>query len=117
MVKKYGNLLMSFNIFCSVACIAKFSSGQILHHPDFHSKNKASTERFEENLKYAIIIFSLTCLKYLVAFFRRYLTRNIGFEAVMRIRCTEGMHGSTSTGQMVKTTHPSNDVCTYVLVT
>lgn len=39
---------------CSPACIAKFSSGQIYYHSDFHCKNKVSTEKFEEDLKYAL---------------------------------------------------------------
>ena len=42
--------------FCSPACIAKFSSGQIYYHPDFHSKNKVSSEKFEEGLKYVMTV-------------------------------------------------------------
>jgi protein transport protein SEC24 len=53
--------------------IAKFSGGQVQTFPGYHSlHNHLQSERFER------------C-------FRRYLTRKIGFESVMRIRCTRGM--------------------------
>ena len=56
---------------CFVACVAKFSSGQISYYPNFHANNMTLKRRFEQNLQH-------------------YLTRRIGFEAVMRIRCTQG---------------------------
>lgn len=41
-------------------------------YPSYHKQhNPSQTERFQKDLK-------------------RYLTRKIGFEAVMRIRCTKG---------------------------
>jgi len=53
--------------------ISKFSGGQVQTFPGYHSHhNPPQAERFERAL-------------------RRYLTRKIGFEAVMRIRCTRGM--------------------------
>jgi len=53
--------------------ISKFSGGQVQTFPGYHSHhNTPQAERFERAL-------------------RRYLTRKIGFEAVMRIRCTRGM--------------------------
>merc|ERR1719339_685751 len=53
--------------------ISKFSGGQVQTFPGYHSHhNLPQAERFERAL-------------------RRYLTRKIGFEAVMRIRCTRGM--------------------------
>ena len=43
------------------------------YYPSYHQEhNPAQVERFQKDLK-------------------RYLTRKIGFEAVMRIRCTKGL--------------------------
>lgn len=57
----------------SISCISKYSGGCIHYFPSFHCvKNPSLTEKFETDL-------------------RRYLTRKIGFEAVMRIRCTKGL--------------------------
>jgi len=53
--------------------ISKFSGGQVQHFPGYHTQTNASqAAKFEGAL-------------------RRYLTRKIGFEAVMRIRCTRGL--------------------------
>ena len=53
--------------------ISKFSGGQIMSFPGYHSRhNGPIAAKFENNL-------------------RRYLTRKIGFEAVMRVRCTRGL--------------------------
>lgn len=57
----------------SLACISKFSAGSIFYYPSFHYiHNPAQLEKFQRDLD-------------------RYLTRKIGFEAVMRIRCTKGL--------------------------
>jgi len=57
----------------TVSGIAKFSGGQVQTFPGYHSHhNPPVAESFERAL-------------------RRYLTRKVGFEAVMRIRCTRGM--------------------------
>jgi len=56
----------------TMSCISKFSSGQVFYYPDFHHTKEVPRVKFEKDLK-------------------RYLTRRIGFEAVMRIRCTEGL--------------------------
>jgi len=57
----------------TITGISKFSGGQVQTFPGYHShQNPFVAERFERS-------------------FRRYLTRKIGFEAVMRIRCTRGM--------------------------
>lgn len=56
----------------SSACISKYSAGSIFYYPSFHYiHNPAQLEKFQKDLE-------------------RYLTRKIGFEAVMRIRCTKG---------------------------
>ena len=56
----------------SIACISKYSGGSVYH---FNGLNTVScpgeSKRYEGTL-------------------RRYFTRKIGFEAVMRIRCTRG---------------------------
>jgi len=53
--------------------ISKFSGGQVQSFPGYHTHhNPPQAERLERAL-------------------RRYFTRKIGFEAVMRIRCTRGM--------------------------
>ncbi|KAK3696689.1 hypothetical protein QZH41_013042 [Actinostola sp. cb2023] len=52
---------------------SKYSGGSILYYPDFHVvRNPTALEKFENE-------------------FSRYLTRKIGFEAVMRVRCTRGL--------------------------
>lgn len=57
----------------TISGISKFSGGQVQTFAGFHStQNPSVAERFDRAL-------------------RRYLTRKIGFEAVMRIRCTRGM--------------------------
>ncbi|XP_072517494.1 protein transport protein Sec24A isoform X2 [Salminus brasiliensis] len=62
--------------YCDLAtlgCISRYSAGSVYFYPSYHSQhNPAQTERFQKDLK-------------------RYLTRKIGFEAVMRIRCTKGL--------------------------
>ncbi|XP_076459524.1 protein transport protein Sec24A-like isoform X2 [Babylonia areolata] len=57
----------------SISCISKYSSGCVQYYPSFHTaRNPAMVDKFESDL-------------------RRYLTRKIGFESVMRIRCTRGV--------------------------
>ncbi|CAJ1059177.1 protein transport protein Sec24B isoform X2 [Xyrichtys novacula] len=57
----------------SISCISKYSAGSIFYYPSFHYiHNPAQLEKFQKDLE-------------------RYLTRKIGFEAVMRIRCTKGL--------------------------
>lgn len=57
----------------SVSCISKYSAGSVQYYPSFHTaKNPGMSDKFETDL-------------------RRYLTRKIGFESVMRIRCTRGL--------------------------
>ncbi|XP_061659853.1 protein transport protein Sec24A [Syngnathoides biaculeatus] len=57
----------------SLGCISRYSAGSIYYFPSYHHQhNPAQVERFQKDLK-------------------RYLTRKIGFEAVMRIRCTKGL--------------------------
>uniref|UniRef100_A0A8C5H3Y8 Protein transport protein Sec24B-like n=1 Tax=Gouania willdenowi TaxID=441366 RepID=A0A8C5H3Y8_GOUWI len=57
----------------SLACISKYSAGSVFSYPSFHHiHNPAQLEKFQKDLE-------------------RYLTRKIGFEAVMRIRCTKGL--------------------------
>ncbi|MEQ2184260.1 hypothetical protein GOODEAATRI_005988, partial [Goodea atripinnis] len=57
----------------SLACISKYSAGSLFYYPSFHYiHNPAQLEKFQRDLD-------------------RYLTRKIGFEAVMRIRCTKGL--------------------------
>lgn len=60
--------------------ISKFSGGQVQHFPGYHMvENAPSAARFEMALS-------------------RYLTRKIGFEAVMRVRCTRGITPHTFHG-------------------
>ncbi|XP_059471799.1 protein transport protein Sec24A [Neocloeon triangulifer] len=56
----------------TISGIARFSGGCINHFPDFHAASKLHSEQ-------------------LTRCFRRYLTRKIGLEAVMRVRCTRGL--------------------------
>ncbi|KAF4526569.1 hypothetical protein B566_EDAN009585 [Ephemera danica] len=52
--------------------ISRFSGGCVHHFPDFNGAVALHKESLERS-------------------FRRYLTRKIGFEAVMRVRCTRGL--------------------------
>ncbi|KAI4876500.1 hypothetical protein NFI96_029631 [Prochilodus magdalenae] len=55
------------------ACMSKYSAGSIFYYPAFHHiHNPAQKVKLQKDLQ-------------------RYLTRKIGFEAVMRIRCTKGL--------------------------
>ncbi|KAM9332245.1 protein transport protein Sec24A isoform 2-T2 [Pholidichthys leucotaenia] len=57
----------------SLGCISRYSAGNVYYYPSYHHQhNPAQVERLQKDLK-------------------RYLTRKIGFEAVMRIRCTKGL--------------------------
>ncbi|XP_061542036.1 protein transport protein Sec24B isoform X2 [Phycodurus eques] len=57
----------------SLACVSKYSAGSIFYYPSFHHiHNPAQLEKFQKDLE-------------------RYLSRKMGFEAVMRIRCTKGL--------------------------
>nr|NVI77929.1 Sec24AB ortholog [Cucujiformia] len=56
----------------TICGISRFSGGCIHHFPLFKYGKPISTDKLERS-------------------FRRYLTRKVGFEAVMRIRCTRGM--------------------------
>ncbi len=52
--------------------MSKYSAGSVFYYPSFHhTQNTAQSQKFQKDLQ-------------------RYLTRKIGFEAVMRIRCTKG---------------------------
>ncbi|XP_053778390.1 protein transport protein Sec24B isoform X1 [Desmodus rotundus] len=64
----------------SLACMSKYSAGCIYYYPSFHcTHNPSQAEKLQKELK-------------------RYLTRKIGFEAVMRIRCTKGLSMHTFHG-------------------
>ncbi|XP_051474000.1 protein transport protein Sec24B isoform X2 [Apus apus] len=66
-------LSSQYSDLASLACISKYSAGCIYYYPSFHrTHNPAQAEKLQKDLK-------------------RYLTRKIGFEAVMRIRCTKGL--------------------------
>ncbi|XP_056297379.1 protein transport protein Sec24A isoform X3 [Pseudoliparis swirei] len=57
----------------SLGCISRYSAGSVYYYPSYHHQHTpAQVECFQKDLK-------------------RYLTRKIGFEAVMRIRCTKGL--------------------------
>ncbi|XP_061596517.1 protein transport protein Sec24A isoform X2 [Cololabis saira] len=57
----------------SLGCISRYSAGSVYYYPSYHHQhNPAQVDCFQKDLK-------------------RYLTRKIGFEAVMRIRCTKGL--------------------------
>ncbi|XP_032558491.1 protein transport protein Sec24A isoform X1 [Chiroxiphia lanceolata] len=57
----------------SLGCISRYSAGSVYYYQSYHHKhNPVQVEKLQKELK-------------------RYLTRKIGFEAVMRIRCTKGL--------------------------
>ncbi|XP_062416502.1 protein transport protein Sec24B isoform X2 [Pungitius pungitius] len=66
-------LSSQYSDLASLSCISKYSAGSIFYYPSFHhTHNPALLEKFQRDVE-------------------RYLTRKIGFEAVMRIRCTKGL--------------------------
>nr|XP_020664499.1 protein transport protein Sec24B isoform X4 [Pogona vitticeps] len=66
-------LSSQYSDLASLACMSKYSAGCIYYYPSFHHiHNPVQAEKLQKDLK-------------------RYLTRKIGFEAVMRIRCTKGL--------------------------
>lgn len=63
-----------FTDVATIACISKFTGGSVFYFPGFHVQhNPAQLTRFQGVLM-------------------RYLTRKIGFEAVMRVRCSRGLN-------------------------
>ena len=69
------DLFMFNSIYADLAtlsCVSKYSGGEVKYYPGFH------TEHYPEQ----VIRFCVD--------FKRYITRKIGFESVMRIRCTRG---------------------------
>ncbi|KAJ8269361.1 hypothetical protein COCON_G00119680 [Conger conger] len=66
-------LSSQYSDLASLACMSKYSAGSIFYFPGFHlAHNQPQVAKFQKDLQ-------------------RYLTRKIGFEAVMRIRCTKGL--------------------------
>ncbi|XP_034969330.2 protein transport protein Sec24B isoform X1 [Zootoca vivipara] len=66
-------LSSQYSDLASLACMSKYSAGCIYYYPSFHhTHNPMQADKLQKDLK-------------------RYLTRKIGFEAVMRIRCTKGL--------------------------
>ncbi|KAK2498146.1 hypothetical protein MC885_021186 [Smutsia gigantea] len=56
----------------SMGCISRYSAGSVYYYPSYHhQQNPIQVQKLQKELQ-------------------RYLTRKIGFEAVMRIRCTKG---------------------------
>lgn len=65
------------------ACVSRYSAGCVFYYPSFHFlHNPAQLEKFQRDLE-------------------RYLTRKVGFEAVMRIRCTKGLFSDAGDGSRV----------------
>ncbi|XP_051514401.1 protein transport protein Sec24B-like isoform X4 [Myxocyprinus asiaticus] len=66
-------LSSQYSDLASLAGVSKYSAGSIFYYPSFHHiHNPSQRQKFQKDLQ-------------------RYLTRKIGFEAVMRIRCTKGL--------------------------
>ncbi|THD23505.1 SEC24 A COPII coat complex component [Fasciola hepatica] len=74
--------------YCDIATlsgVSRFSSGAVYHYPNFHYPPKLDQE--SDSVQNCDLIE----LERFRRDFDRYLTRKIGFEAVMRIRCTHGV--------------------------
>lgn len=71
-----------FSDLASISCAAKFSGGCIQYFPNYHiTDNPIQARLFEQAMV-------------------RYVTRKIGFEAVMRVRCSRGMSIHTFHGNL-----------------
>ncbi|XP_041446020.1 protein transport protein Sec24B isoform X2 [Xenopus laevis] len=75
-------LSSQYSDLASLACMSKYSAGCVYYYPMFHhTHNLAQAEKLKKDLDH-------------------YLTRKIGFEAVMRIRCTKGLSIHTFHGNL-----------------
>eukprot|EP00079_Xenopus_tropicalis_P037900 XP_017951671.1 PREDICTED: protein transport protein Sec24B isoform X2 [Xenopus tropicalis] len=75
-------LSSQYSDLASLACMSKYSAGCVYYYPMYHhTHNSAQTEKLKKDLDH-------------------YLTRKIGFEAVMRIRCTKGLSIHTFHGNL-----------------
>ncbi|XP_053317480.1 protein transport protein Sec24B isoform X2 [Spea bombifrons] len=75
-------LSSQYSDLASLACVSKYSAGCMYYYPSFHhTHNAVLAEKLKHDLD-------------------RYLTRKIGFEAVMRIRCTKGLSIHTFYGNL-----------------
>lgn len=85
--------------FSSSACISKYSAGSVFYYPSFHhTHNPAQLEKFQRDVE-------------------RYLTRKIGFEAVMRIRCTKGNRLLLGVTHSPQASFPPTETCLLLLPT
>jgi protein transport protein SEC24 len=57
----------------TLSCVSKYSGGEVKYYPAYHVEHHP-----EQVIRFCVD-------------FKRYLTRKIGFEAVMRVRCTRGL--------------------------
>ncbi|CAH8519106.1 unnamed protein product [Schistosoma rodhaini] len=109
--KQVGVDMFIFNSqYCDIATISgasRFSSGTVHHYPDFyytpdedehmlHADGKINVTSDDCNKQQKSVCIGVEQFR---RDFDRYLTRKLGFEAVMRIRCTQGLaiqtfHGS-----------------------
>ncbi|CAH8517934.1 unnamed protein product [Schistosoma rodhaini] len=109
--KQVGVDMFIFNSqYCDIATISgasRFSSGTVHHYPDFyytpdedehilHADGKINFTSDDCNKQQKSVCIGVEQFR---RDFDRYLTRKLGFEAVMRIRCTQGLaiqtfHGS-----------------------
>ncbi|CAH8524403.1 unnamed protein product [Schistosoma haematobium] len=109
--KQVGVDMFIFNSqYCDIATISgasRYSSGTVHHYPDFyytpdedehifHTDGKTNVTSDDCNKQQKNVCVGVEQFR---RDFDRYLTRKLGFEAVMRIRCTQGLaiqtfHGS-----------------------
>ncbi|VDP86221.1 unnamed protein product [Echinostoma caproni] len=77
--------------YCDIATlsgVSRFSSGTVYHYPNFFCPPKTSPPNQASD---SVQNYNLVELERFRRDFDRYITRKIGFEAVMRIRCTHGI--------------------------
>ncbi|CAH8517950.1 unnamed protein product [Schistosoma rodhaini] len=101
--KQVGVDMFIFNSqYCDIATISgasRFSSGTVHHYPDFyytpdedehilHADGKINFTSDDCNKQQKSVCIGVEQFR---RDFDRYLTRKLGFEAVMRIRCTQGL--------------------------
>ncbi|XP_018650111.1 LOW QUALITY PROTEIN: sec24-related A, B [Schistosoma mansoni] len=107
---KQGDMFIFNSQYCDIATISgasRYSSGTVHHYPDFyytpdedehilHADGKINFTSDDCNKQQKSVCIGVEQFR---RDFDRYLTRKLGFEAVMRIRCTQGLaiqafHGS-----------------------
>uniref|UniRef100_A0A5K3FLL6 Protein transport protein Sec24C n=1 Tax=Mesocestoides corti TaxID=53468 RepID=A0A5K3FLL6_MESCO len=88
------DLFMLNSKYCDIATIsgvARFSGGGVYHYPNFHYDPEPAANATGTHKRASPALCDFVEVENLRRDLLRYLTRKIGFEAVLRLRCTRGL--------------------------